>query len=86
MKGLGSGRKARVLPGKTVGTRCRVHARTLIMARSVAHTVLVGDIGGTNCRLQAWELDQEFKPLSLVKQHVSPFRSLLPPRAMLIRT
>jgi hypothetical protein len=32
--------------------------------------VLVGDIGGTNCRFQAWELDQDLKPIALVKEQV----------------
>lgn len=36
-----------------------------------AHTVLVGDVGGTNCRLQCWELDDAFHPTTLVKEQAS---------------
>lgn len=42
------------------------------MVQAGAHTVLVADIGGTNCRFQAWELDQDLKPASLVKEQVYP--------------
>lgn len=38
------------------------------MVQAGAHTVLIGDIGGTNCRLQAWELDGDLHPQSLVKE------------------
>ena len=38
------------------------------MAKSGAHTVLAGDVGGTNCRLQAWELDQDLQPTTLINE------------------
>lgn len=40
------------------------------MVQAGAHTVLVADIGGTNCRFQAWELDQDLHPVSLVKEQI----------------
>nr|AGT99296.1 glucokinase [Parachlorella kessleri] len=44
--------------------------RLVPMAKSGAHTVLAGDVGGTNCRLQAWELDQDLHPTTLINEQV----------------
>lgn len=34
--------------------------------------VLVADIGGTNCRFQAWKLDDALRPASMVLEHIYP--------------
>ena len=37
----------------------------------MAHiTVLVADIGGTNCRFQVWQLDRHFRPSRMVVEQV----------------
>lgn len=35
-------------------------------------TVLVADIGGTNCRFQVWQLDKALRPSRLVLEHIYP--------------
>ena len=55
----------------------------------MAHiTVLVADIGGTNCRFQVWQLDKHFRPSRMVVEQVrvgvgraAAAAAPLPPRA-----
>lgn len=42
------------------------------MAARASITVLVADIGGTNCRFQAWQLDKHFRPSRMVVEQFYP--------------
>ena len=70
--------------GSSSGNRDRSR-RTATMAHI---TVLVADIGGTNCRFQVWQLDKHFRPSRMVVEQVrvgvglaAAAAATLPPRA-----
>lgn len=36
-----------------------------------AHTVLIADVGGTNCRFQCWQLDDALHPTDMIREQAS---------------
>lgn len=54
------------------GWRNRNESSVLARTNGLGKTVLVADIGGTNCRFQLWELDKDTQPSSLCLEKVLP--------------